>query len=109
MTPGNAEDLFELSKEIAEVVSGSPDVADTGNRGPGAVIRLRFEGGEGGDTRIVANDYESDVVISGLDILPDGGTSEIQGLEILFDRKDLEGDHSCCSQPPVDIKTKALF
>ena len=21
----------------------------------------------------------------------------------------VQGDHSCCSQPPVDIKTKALF
>ena len=86
MTPGNAEDLFELSKEVAEVVSGSAGLADTGNRGPGAVITIRFEGGEGGDIQIVANDYESEVVISGLDILPDGGTSEIQGLRLLFDR-----------------------
>ena len=78
--PGGEEDLYELSAEIATAVA-----EQTGQDG-GMVVTLRFEGGDGGNASVAADEDGFGVVISGLDSLPDGETSEIQGLKLLFDR-----------------------
>ena len=81
--PGGEEDLYELSAEIATAVAG---VAEQTGQDGGMVVTLRFEGGDGGNASVAADEDGFGVVISGLDSLPDGETSEIQGLKLLFDR-----------------------
>ena len=81
-TPSNGEDLYELSAEIAQVVSGMRDLSSlTGQPRRGVVVTLRFEGvqEEGQETQIVAYDSESWVVVTGLKMISPGETSDIQG------------------------------
>ena len=85
--PGSEGDLYELSAEIAEAVAG---VAEQSGQDGGMVVTLRFEGGDGGNASVAADEDGFGVVISGLDSLPHGETSEIQGLKLLFDRNEVE-------------------
>ena len=99
ITPKNGEDLYELSVDIAGAVSGLKDLTRlTGQPRKGVTVTLRFEGvqEEGQDTQIVAYDSESWVVVTGLDIIPPGESSDIQGLRSLFDKCKLEGQQFCC-------------